>query len=163
VNLGTISLQSNDQKLDEVVVQGEKTLMELSLDKRIFNVGKDLANAGGTATDILMNLPSVAVDPEGNVSLRGSTNVRILIDGKPSGLVSFKGSSGLRQLQANMVERVEVITNPSARYEAEGMAGVINIILKKDSNQGFNGSFEVIAGTPLNLGFSTNLNYLPPI
>lgn len=158
-NLETISLQASDQKLDEVVVQGEKTLMELSLDKRVFNVGKDLANAGGNATDILMNLPSVAVDTEGNVSLRGSSNVRILIDGKPSGLVSFKGSSGLRQLQANMVERVEVITNPSARYEAEGMAGVINIILKKDSNQGFNGSFEVIGGTPLNLGFSTNLNY----
>ncbi|GMQ28690.1 TonB-dependent receptor [Algoriphagus confluentis] len=159
VNLGTVTLQASDQKLDEVVVQGEKTLMELSLDKRVFNVGKDLANAGGTATDILMNLPSVAVDTEGNVSLRGSSNVRILIDGKPSGLVSFRGSAGLRQLQANMVERVEVITNPSARYEAEGMAGVINIILKKDSNQGFNGSFEVIAGTPLNLGFSTNLNY----
>lgn len=158
-DLGEISLSSTASDLDEVLVQGEKTLMELSLDKRIFNVGKDLANAGGTASDILMNLPSVAVDPEGNVRLRGSSNVRILIDGKPSGLVSFKGSSGLRQLQANMVERVEVITNPSARYEAEGMAGVINIILKKDNKQGFNGSFEVIGGTPLNLGFSTNLNY----
>ncbi|SDC59616.1 Outer membrane receptor proteins, mostly Fe transport [Algoriphagus faecimaris] len=158
-DIGTVFLQSSDKDLEEVLVQGEKTLMELSLDKRIFNVGKDLANAGGTATDILMNLPSVAVDPEGNVTLRGSGNVRILIDGKPSGLVSFKGSSGLRQLQANLVERVEVITNPSARYEAEGMAGVINIILKKDSKQGFNGSFEVIAGNPLNLGFSTNLNY----
>lgn len=159
IDLGEIQLETSAENLDEVVVQGEKTLMELSLDKRIFNVGKDLANAGGTATDILMNLPSVAVDPEGNVRLRGSSNVRILIDGKPSGLVSFKGSSGLRQLQANMVERVEVITNPSARYEAEGMAGVINIILKKDNQQGFNGSFEVIGGTPLNLGFSANLNY----
>ncbi|NVK50683.1 MAG: TonB-dependent receptor [Cyclobacteriaceae bacterium] len=158
-DLGIILLKSSAEDLDEVVVQGEKTLMELSLDKRIFNIGKDLANAGGTATDILMNLPSVAVDPEGNVRLRGSSNVRILIDGKPSGLVSFKGSSGLRQLPANLVERVEVITNPSARYEAEGMAGVINIILKKDNKQGFNGSFEVIVGTPLNLGFSTNLNY----
>jgi len=159
LNLGEILLESTASDLAEVTVQGEKTLMELSLDKRIFNVGKDLANAGGTASDILMNLPSVSVDPEGNVRLRGSSNVRILIDGKPSGLVSFKGGAGLRQLQANMVERVEVITNPSARYEAEGMAGVINIILKKDNNQGFNGSFEVIAGTPLNLGFSTNLNY----
>ena len=159
VDLETIELESTAGDLEEVVVQGEKTLMELSLDKRIFNVGKDLANAGGTANDILMNLPSVAVDPEGNVRLRGSQNVRILIDGKPSGLVSFKGSSGLRQLPANMVERVEVITNPSARYEAEGMAGVINIILKKDNNQGFNGSFEVIAGTPTNLGFTANLNY----
>ncbi len=159
VDLGAISLQSSTADLDEVVVQGEKTLMELSLDKRIFNVGKDLANSGGNASDILMNLPSVAVDPEGNVSLRGSSNVRILIDGKPSGLVSFKGSSGLRQLPANLVERVEVITNPSARYEAEGMAGVINIILKKDEKQGFNGSGELIAGSPLNLGFTANLNY----
>ena len=159
VDLGNISLASSAADLEEVVVQGDKTLMELSLDKRIFNVGKDLANAGGTASDILMNLPSVAVDPEGNVRLRGSTNVRILIDGKPSGLVSFKGGAGLRQLQANMVERVEVITNPSARYEAEGMAGVINIVLKKDNKQGFNGSFEVIGGSPLNAGFSTNVNY----
>jgi len=159
VDLGVLSLQSSTADLAEVLVQGEKTMMELALDKRIFNVGKDLANAGGNASDILMNLPSVAVDPEGNVSLRGSANVRILIDGKPSGLVSFKGSSGLRQLPANLVERVEVITNPSARYEAEGMAGVINIILKKDEKQGFNGSGEVIVGSPLNLGFTANLNY----
>ncbi len=159
LDLGDLALAASAEDLDEVVVQGEKTIMELSLDKRIFNVGKDLANAGGNASDILMNLPSVAVDPEGNVRLRGSANVRILIDGKPSGLVSFKGSSGLRQLPANMVERVEVITNPSARYEAEGMAGVINIILKKDNKQGFNGSFEVITGYPVNLGFTTNLNY----
>jgi outer membrane receptor protein involved in Fe transport len=159
LDLGTIGLASSSKDLEEIIVQGEKTTMELSLDKRIFNVGKDLANSGGTASDILMNLPSIAVDPEGNVRLRGSSNVRILIDGKPSGLVSFKGSSGLRQLPANMVDRVEVITNPSARYEAEGMAGVINIILKKDSKQGFNGSFEVIGGYPKNLGFTTNLNY----
>ncbi len=159
LDLGTLSLSATAADLNEVVVQGEKTLMELSLDKRIFNVGKDLANAGGNASDILMNLPSVAVDPEGNVRLRGSSNVRILIDGKPSGLVSFKGSSGLRQLPANLVERVEVITNPSARYEAEGMAGVINIILKKDSKQGFNGSGELISGYPVNLGFTANLNY----
>jgi ferric enterobactin receptor len=158
-DFSVIKLESTLSQLDEVVVQGEKTLMELSLDKRIFNVGKDLANAGGTASDILMNLPSISVDPEGNVKLRGSDNVRILVDGKPSGLVSFKGSSGLRQLPASMVERVEVITNPSARYEAEGMAGVINIVLKKENNQGFNGSFELIGGTPTNFGVALNLNY----
>ncbi|WP_057939652.1 outer membrane beta-barrel family protein [Algoriphagus resistens] len=158
-DLGQIQLKTSAENLNEVVVRGEKTIMELSLDKRIFNVGKDLANAGGNASDILMNLPSIAVDPEGNVRLRGSANVRILIDGKPSGLVSFKGSAGLRQLPANMIERVEVITNPSARYEAEGMAGVINIILKKDNNQGFNGSFELVGGVPTNLGFTANLNY----
>lgn len=157
--LGNINLSPSVSTLDEVVVQAEKTTMELSLDKKIFNVGKDLANAGGSANDILMNIPSVSVDPEGTVKLRGSDNVRILIDGKPSGLVSFKGGSGLQQLQASMVERVEVITNPSARYEAEGMAGIINIVLKKERNQGFNGSFEVITGHPVNYGGAANLNY----
>jgi outer membrane receptor protein involved in Fe transport len=156
---GEIRLSSSVNTLDEVVVQAEKSSMELSLDKKIFNVGQDLANAGGTATDILMNIPSVQVDPEGAISLRGSSNVRILIDGKPSGLVSFKGGSGLQQLQASMIERVEVITNPSARYEAEGMAGIINIVLKKERNQGFNASFELIAGSPTNLGGAANLNY----
>jgi outer membrane receptor protein involved in Fe transport len=158
-DFGTIKLATSVSTLDEVVVQAEKSTMELSLDKKVFNVGKDLANAGGSANDILMNIPSVSVDPEGTVKLRGSDNVRILIDGKPSGLVSFKGGSGLQQLQASMIERVEVITNPSARYEAEGMAGIINIVLKKERNQGFNGSFEVITGHPTNLGGAANLNY----
>ncbi|MFD2202022.1 TonB-dependent receptor domain-containing protein [Shivajiella indica] len=154
-----ILLSPSFDNLEEVIVQGEKPLMELALDKRVFNVGEDLANAGRTTSDLLMNLPSVTVDTQGNVRLRGSDNVRILVDGKPSGLVSFKGSRGLQQLPASMVERVEIITNPSARYEAEGMAGVINIILKKENNSGFNGSFEVIAGTPTNLGLAANLNY----
>lgn len=131
VDLGTIKLELSTATLSEVVVQAEKSSMQLSLDKKIFNVGKDLANAGGSAIDILTNVPSVSVDPEGNIKLRGSDNVRILIDGKPSGLVSFKGGSGLQQLQASMIERVEIITNPSARYEAEGMAGILNIVLKK--------------------------------
>lgn len=158
-DLGSVRLSSSSRTLDEVVIQAEKSSMELTLDKRIFNVGQDLANKGGTATDILMNVPSVSVDPEGGVRLRGSDNVRILIDGKPSGLVSFKGGSGLQQLQASMIERVEVITNPSARYEAEGMAGIINIVLKKDNSQGFNGSFEVITGHPINYGAAANINY----
>lgn len=157
--LGEIGLSSSLSNLDEVIVEGEKPFMELALDKRVFNVGEDLANAGRTTSDILMNLPSVTVDTQGNVRLRGSDNVRILVDGKPSGLVSFKGGRGLQQLPASMVDRIEIITNPSARYEAEGMAGVINIILKKETNTGFNGSFEVIAGTPTNLGLAANLNY----
>lgn len=158
-SIGSVLLSSSSKTLDEVVIQAEKSSMELALDKRIFNVGQDLANRGGTATDILMNVPSVSVDPEGGVRLRGSDNVRILIDGKPSGLVSFKGGSGLQQLQASMIERVEVITNPSARYEAEGMAGIINIVLKKDNSQGFNGSFEVITGHPVNYGAAANVNF----
>lgn len=157
--LGEIKLGQDIEMLDAVVVQAEKSSMELSLDKKIFNVGKDLANSGGTASDILMNIPSVAVDPEGNIKLRGSDNVRILIDGKPSGLVSFKGGSGLQQLQASMIERVEVVTNPSARYESEGLGGIINIVLKKDKNQGFNGSVDVITGYPDNYGLAANFNY----
>jgi len=158
-DLGTLRLAASATTLDEVEVTAEKSSMVLALDKKIFNVGKDLSNAGGSATDILTNIPSVTVDPEGTVKLRGSDNVRILIDGKPSGLVSFKGSSGLQQLQASMIDRVEIITNPSARYEAEGSAGIINIILKKDQKQGFNGSVEVIAGQPANYGAAANLNY----
>jgi outer membrane receptor protein involved in Fe transport len=159
MHLGTFVLSPVPDLLDEVVIQGEKSTMELSLDKKIFNIGKDLANSGGTASDILTNIPSVAVDPEGNIKLRGSDNVKILIDGKPSGLVSFKGGSGLQQLQASMIERVEVITNPSARYEAEGLGGIINIVLKKEKTQGFNGSIDAITGHPDNFGLAANLNY----
>ena len=159
LDLGSLRLASRTTVLEGVVVQGEKSYMQFSLDKKIFNVGKDLANAGGTASDILTNVPSVSVDPEGNVKLRGSDNVRILIDGKPSGLVSIKGGSGLQQLPASLIERVEIITNPSARYEAEGNAGIINIVLKKDRQQGFNGSVEAITGYPTNLGLAANFNY----
>lgn len=159
INLGNILLQTQSQQLTEVEVRAEKSTMEMALDKRVFNVGKDLANAGGTASDILTNIPSVSVEPDGGIKLRGSDNVRILIDGKPSGLVSFKGGAGLQSLQASMIERVEVITNPSARYEAEGMAGIINIVLKKDKKQGFNGSFDVITGYPVNEGLGINMNY----
>jgi ferric enterobactin receptor len=159
LDLGTLQMDAKAVELGTAEVRAEKSTMVLSLDKKVFNVGKDLANAGGSATEILSNIPSVSVDAEGGVKLRGSDNVRILIDGKPSGLVSFKGSSGLQQLQANMIDRVEIITNPSARYEAEGAAGIINIILKKDQKQGFNGSFELVAGNPINYGTAANLNY----
>lgn len=159
VQVGTLILKADTKILQEVEVRGEKSQMELMLDKKVFNVGKDLANAGGTAVDILSNVPSVAVDVEGNVSLRGSGNVRILVDGKPSGLVSFKGGSGLQQLQGSMIDRIEVITNPSARYEAEGMGGIINIVLKKERKEGFNGSFDLITGYPSNFGAAANVNY----
>ncbi len=159
LELGTLALKPSTTQLDEVVVQAEKSTMQLSLDKRVFNVGKDLANAGGNAAELLSNIPSVQVDVEGNVSLRGSGNVRILIDGKPSGLVSVNGAAGLQQLQGSLVERVEIITNPSARYEAEGVGGIVNIILKKERRNGINGSFDIIAGQPDNYGLALNLNY----
>ena len=157
--LGSLKLELSQNELDEVVVQAEKSSMEFSLDKRVFNVGKDLGTAGGSAVEILNNVPSVLVDAEGNVKLRGSNNVRLLIDGKPSALVSFKGGNGLQQLPASLIDKIEVITNPSARYEAEGMAGIINIVLKKERQQGLNGNLESTIGYPLNMGLATNLNY----
>lgn len=159
IDLGALTLSPMTEVLDEVVVTGEKSQMVLHLDKRVFNVGKDLSNAGGNAAEILDNVPSVTVDVEGNVSLRGSENVRILIDGRPSGLTGISSSDALRQLQGDMIENIEVITNPSSRYDAEGEVGIINIVLKKNANQGVNGSFTVQAGYPENYGGSFNLNY----
>ena len=157
--LGTISAKASSQTLSEVTVKGQKASMELNLDKRIFNVGTDAANKGATAAEILGNLPSIQVSGEGGVSLRGSENVRILIDGKPSTLVGINGSSGLQSLQGNLIDKVEIITNPSARYEAEGMAGIINIVLKKNQNQGFNGAIETNLGYPENFGGTAIINY----
>ncbi|MCB9298736.1 MAG: TonB-dependent receptor [Lewinellaceae bacterium] len=158
-DLGTIRLAPNATTLAEVEVRAEKSNMQISLDKRVFNVGKDLANIGGSASDVLDNVPSVTVDAEGGVSLRGSSGVRILINGRPSGLVGVGDTDGLRQIPANLIDRIEVITNPSARYEAEGMAGIINIILKKDQRQGLNGSFDLTTGYPHNYGVAANANY----
>ncbi|MCB0585323.1 MAG: TonB-dependent receptor [Phaeodactylibacter sp.] len=158
-DLGNIALAPNATTLAEVEVRAEKSNMQISLDKRVFNVGKDLANIGGTASDVLDNVPSVTVDAEGGVSLRGSSGVRILINGRPSGLIGVGDTDGLRQIPANLIERIEVITNPSARYEAEGMAGIINIILKKDRRQGLNGSLDVTTGYPHNYGVAANANY----
>ncbi len=157
--LGDIVVQAEATGLEEVIVQGERNQVQLALDKKIFNVSQDPINAGRTASEILGNLPSVAVDNEGNVSLRGSSNVQILIDGKPSGLLSFDGAEGLRQLQGDLVENVEIITNPSARYQAEGMSGIINIVLKKERRKGVNGSFDFTAGYPHNYGTAINMNY----
>ncbi len=159
LDLGLIKLASDATVLAEVEVTAEKSQMQLSLDKKVFNVGKDLASRGGSAEDILDNVPSVTVDIEGNVSLRGSAGVRILIDGRPSTLVGAGNANGLRAIPANMIEKVEVISNPSARYEAEGTAGIINIVLKKNQKRGLNGAFEVTLGVPETYGASVNLNY----
>ena len=158
-DLGTITLEVDAQTLNEVVVIAEKSTVEIRLDKKIYNVGKDMTVKGGTASDVLDNVPSVSVDVEGNVSLRGSENVRILINGKPSGLVGMSSTDALRQLPADAIEKVEVITSPSARYDAEGTAGILNIILRKGKANGFNGSVSASAGNPDNFGLSANLNY----
>ncbi len=158
-DLGTIGLLETTAALEEVTVTTQANLMELKQDKRIFNVAADVTAKGSNASDILNNVPSVSVDVEGNVSLRGSQNVRILIDGKPSGLVGTDPATALRLLQGSMIERIEVITNPSARYDAEGEAGIINIVLKKDERKGINGTFEANAGYPENFGATAGINY----
>ena len=159
VMLGNIKLGADSEVLNEIEVRAEKSEVQMSLDKRVFNVGKDLANNGGSAADILDNVPSVTVDIEGGVSLRGSENVQILIDGKPSGMVGIGDAGGLRQLPSNLIDKVEVITNPSAKYEAEGTTGIINIVLRKQKKAGINGSFDFTLGYPTNYGAAINLNY----
>jgi len=158
-DLGTVYIEEDEQALDEIEIIAEKSTMEIRLDKKIYNVGKDMTIKGGTASDVLDNIPSVTVDADGIVSLRGNENVRILINGKPSGLVGINDTEALRQFPADAIKKVEVITSPSARYDAEGTAGILNIILRQGKTLGFNGSATVNTGTPTYYGFSTNLNY----
>ena len=158
-DLGIIELRISVNSLKEVEVMGERTEVEIRLDKKIYNVGKDITVRGGSVADVLGNVPSVSVDVEGAVSLRGNDNVRILINGKPSGLVGISGPQGLRQLPAESIDKVEVVTSPSARYDAEGTAGILNIILKKQELIGFNGNFSVNAGTPKANRGSASLNW----
>ncbi len=159
VELGTITLEPKTELIDEVVVKGEKSYMEMKLDRRVYNVGKDPNNVGSNAQEILETVPSVEVDVDGTVSLRGSSNVRILIDGKPSGLTGISTQDALRQLPGNLIDKIEVVTNASAKYDAEGEAGILNIVLKKDKRTGLNGSFEANAGYPHNYGGSASINY----
>ena len=159
LNFGTIELSEETDKLDEIVIIAEKSTVEIRLDKRIYNVGKDMTVKGGSASDVLDNVPSVDVDVEGNVSLRGNENVRILIDGKPSALVGLSGTDALRQLPADAIERVEVITSPSARYDAEGTAGILNIILRKGLATGLNGSMNATVGDPKQYRIASNVNF----
>ena len=159
VDVGRMGLSPDQRVLNEVEVVAEVSTYEMTLDKRVFNVGKDVSNTAGNAIEVLENIPAVSVDVEGNVSLRGDDGVRILIDGKESGLSGMSTQDALRTLQGDMIERVEVITNPSVRYDAEGSAGIINIILKKDKRQGFNGAVNVRTGYPWMYGASLSGNY----
>jgi hypothetical protein len=156
---GIIALYENTNSLNEIVIVAEKTTVDIRLDKKIFNIGKDLSIRGGNASDVLGNVPSVQVDVEGNVSLRGNENVTILIDGRPSALVGMNGADALRQIPAEAIEKVEVITSPSARYDAEGTAGILNIILRKNKLVGFNGSLQLDLGIPERVGTAFNANW----
>jgi outer membrane receptor protein involved in Fe transport len=156
-DLGLIELKARGQLLEEVTVRAEKSQTEFKLDKRVFNVGKDLSSTGAGALEVLNNVPSVNVTIEGQVQLRGSGGVQILINGKPSVLASEQGNL-LGTITADMIERVEVITNPSAKYDAEGTAGIINIVLKKEERKGLNGAISVNVGSPDNNSVGLSLN-----
>jgi outer membrane cobalamin receptor len=157
--LGVIELSPAFSKMNEVSVTAEREAMELSVDKKVFNVSKNIAAVGGTATDALRQAPTVDVDATGNVSVRGSSNLIIQINGKQTGFAGSDRAAILEQIPANMIEKIEVITNPSARYDAEGMAGIINIITKTNIAQSWNGTAILGAGTNHKYNGSVDMGY----
>ncbi|MGS4345029.1 TonB-dependent receptor domain-containing protein [Myroides odoratus] len=157
-DIGVQKVQDDTQMLEEVTVIAERSTVDIKLDKKIYNVGQDMIVKGGTAADVLDNVPSVVVDSEGTISLRGNENVKVLIDGKPTGLAN-NIQEAMRILPAESIDRVEVITNPSARYEAEGGAGIINIILRKGKALGINGSITGTMGDPRNYELNSMFNF----
>ena len=156
--MGIYKLDPNNKNLKTLEIVGERNDFNNQLDKKTYTVGKNITNIGGSATDILQNIPSVNVDIDGKVSLRGSENVTVLIDGKPSTLTGANRQAILQQLPANAISEVEIITNPSAKYDADGMAGIINIKTKKDKLKGFNANTQVTAGTNDKYSFNIGLN-----
>lgn len=159
IDLGTLPMKiGKTSMLKEVAVVGQKSTIQLGIDKKIFSVDQSLVSEGGSATDLLANVPSVNVDINGDVSLRGSNNVRILIDGKPSTL-GGNISQVLEALPASSIETVELITNPSSKYDPEGQSGIINIVLKKNKKLGMNGNVSISGGSPQSFNLNTGLSY----
>ena len=140
INLGKLYITEAGQMLNQVEVVGQRSTFVNSIDRKTFNVGQDLMSKSGSVSDLMQNIPSVQVDMDGNVSLRGSENVTILIDGKPSAMMKINRAAVLQQMSAGNVEKIEIITNPSAKYKPDGTSGIINIVMKKDRNLGFNGN-----------------------
>ncbi|MFY0629179.1 MAG: TonB-dependent receptor [Flavobacteriaceae bacterium] len=159
ISLGTVPLEEDAAQLDEVVVRAETSTVIQKVDRKVINVGKDLTSAGTTASELLNNVQSVSVDSQtGQLSLRGNQNVRVLVDGRPTNIPT---AQLLRQIPSNSIKSIELITNPSAKYNPEGMSGIINIILNKNSNIGFNASVDggVTAGHYVRYNTSANMNY----
>lgn len=154
--LGTIGLSTDAVQLKAVEINGQKPNISLKLDKKVFEVGKDILSQNGSAHDVLNGVPSVAVSLTGSVSLRGNSSVLVLINGRQSGLSQ---NNALDQIAADQIERIEVITNPSSRYDASGSAGIINIILKKNKKRGFSGQVRLVAGSPNDSRLNPSINY----
>ena len=158
VQVGSISLKSSSKTLNEVAVTGEKALVEDKVDRMVYNAEKDITNIGGTASDVLKKVPGLTVDLDGNVQLRGSSNIRVLINNKPSTVMATSIADAMRQIPSDQIKTVEVITSPSAKYDAEGTAGIINIVLKKNNLQGINGNANASYGTR-NSNVGGNVNF----
>ncbi|WP_459211832.1 TonB-dependent receptor [Aquimarina rhabdastrellae] len=158
LDLGTIFLEEEVATLDDVTIVAERTTVEQKIDRKVINIGKDLTTTGGSAAEIMNNIPSVNVDQDGNIALRGNENVRILVDGKPT---NVSAAQLLKQIPSTAIKKVELITNPSAKYNPEGMSGIINIVLHKNSNIGFNGNLNLGVNHDENTRFngSLDLNY----
>jgi outer membrane receptor protein involved in Fe transport len=156
IELGTIILYTDAVQLNAVEINGQKSSISLKLDKKVFEVGKDVLSQNGSAHDVLNGVPSVTVSPTGGISLRGNSGVLVLINGRQSGLTQ---SNSLDQIAADQIERVEVITNPSSRYDASGSAGIINIILKKNKKSGFSGQVRLVAGSPNDSRLNPSINF----
>lgn len=159
VNLGTIKLASSTENLEEVVVEGVTSMFETDIDKRVYNVENSIVSQGQTAAQLLSTLPSIQVDDEGGITMRGSGNILIYINGRPSNLSGDDTESILAQFPANSIQEVELITNPSSRYDATGVGGIINIVLKKNEKLGFNGQVNASVGTRDKYQAGFNLNY----
>jgi outer membrane receptor protein involved in Fe transport len=158
---GVMEIFSISSNMSEVTVTAKKTMLNTSIDRKIYDVTKDIMAQSGNASDLLKNIPSVEVDIEGQVSLRGSTEVMILINGRPSPLMGKTRAEVLQQLPANSIERIEVITNPSARYKPDGTSGIINIVLKKNTKAGWNAAVIINAGNKNRYNSNVSFNYRP--
>jgi len=161
LNLGTVGLEPAAVNLDEVLVTAEKSMFNTSIDRKVYNVEQDLMSKAGSASELLQHVPSVQVDIDGNVSLRGSSNVLIMVNGKSSALMDKSSAEALQQLPASSIEKIEVITNPSAKFKPDGTAGIINIVMKKNTSLGVNGNLTGNAGNAGRYNGNVRLNYNP--
>jgi len=159
VNLRTLTIREDSKMLSEVQVTGQRAQMKFEIDKKVFDVDQNIAATGGSASDVLTNIPSVEVDSEGEVSLRGSSSVTVWINGKASGLSADNRGEILEQLPAETIQKIEVITNPSAKFSPEGTAGIINIVLKEDRKPGYYGSVQAGGDNEGGYNASGNINY----
>lgn len=157
----TLEMVNTGRTLADVTVTGRRSMLNTGIDRKVYNVDQDIMSRSGSASDILKNIPSVEVDIDGNVSLRGSSDIMILINGKPSPLMGRTRAEVLQQLPANSIERIEVITNPSARYRPDGTSGILNIVLKKNIRNNFNGTSTLNAGNRKRINGNVILNYKP--